>query len=254
MLKEAFVALEGNLKDFSLADMFRLLASGLKTGTLHVEGSSGAGSICFRAGQVLFASHDGTGEPAGKRLVRAGVVSEKQLRQAQGLMRIQKKDKADRRLGQILVDEGYVEAAVREQFIRDQVSGVLFDLMRWEEGTLRFEPEDIAPEVDLGLAVSTESVLADAGRRLEMWDRIRDRIPSMDTRFAMSANPGQKPAEIHLKPREWMLLCYLHGSRSVRELVELTGYSDFETAKILYGMYAGGLVQKVGPAGESLTD
>jgi hypothetical protein len=51
-----------------------------------------------------------------------------------------------------------------------------------------------------------------------------------------------------------MLLCYLHGSRSVRELVELTGYNDFETARILYGMYAGGLIQKVGPAGEPLMD
>ena len=31
------MALEGNLKDFSLEDMFRLLASGDKTGTLHME-------------------------------------------------------------------------------------------------------------------------------------------------------------------------------------------------------------------------
>ena len=37
------VALEGNLKDFSLADMFRLLASGPKTGTLHVEGAERRG-------------------------------------------------------------------------------------------------------------------------------------------------------------------------------------------------------------------
>ena len=113
---------------------------------------------------------------------------------------------------------------------------------------------NVRDEVDLGLTVSIEAVLADSGRRLEMWNKIKDKIPSMDTRFAMSANPGQKPTDIHLKPREWMLLCYLHGSRSVRELVELTGYNDFETAKILYGMYASGLIEKVGPAGESLAD
>ena len=51
--------------------------------------------------------------------------------------------------------------------------------------------------------------------------------------------------EIHLKPREWMLLCYLHGGRSVTELAELTGYNDFETAKILYGMYAAGLIERI---------
>jgi hypothetical protein len=69
-----------------------------------------------------------------------------------------------------------------------------------------------------------------------MWNRIREKIPTLDTRFVMAAAPGEKSIEIHLKPKEWMLLCYLHGGRSVSELTELTGYNDFETAKILYGM------------------
>ena len=248
------MALEGNLKDFSIGDMFRLLASGSKTGTLHIEGGGDEGVVCFREGQVAYASSKGATEAAGKRLVRAGIISEKQLRQAQGLMKIQKKDKADRKLGQILVDEGYVEANVLEEFIREQISDALFDLMRWEEGNLRFDSDDVRADADLGLTVAIEAVLADAARRLEMWNKIKDKIPSMETRFAMSANPGQKPVDIHLKPREWMLLCYLHGSRSVRELVDLTGYNDFETAKVIYGMYAGGLIEKVGPAGESLAE
>ncbi len=65
------MALEGNLKDFSLADMFRLLASGSKTGTLHVEGVDGEGVVCFRDGKVAFASSRGQAEAAGKRLARA---------------------------------------------------------------------------------------------------------------------------------------------------------------------------------------
>ncbi len=248
------MALEGNLRDFSLSDMFRLLQSGSKTGALNVAGPDSAGIVCFRDGQVLFASSDGTREAAGKRLVRHGVISEKQLRQAQGLMKIQKKDKAQRRLGQILVDEGYLEASVLEAFVREQVAAALFDLLRWEDGELRFDSDQECAEVDLGIAVSVDAVMADAQKRLEAWNRITEKIPSLDTRFAMAASPGSKSTDIHLKPREWMLLCYLHGSRSVRELVQLTGYSDFETARILYGMYAGGLIERVGPAGERLAE
>ena len=66
-----------------------------------------------------------------------------------------------------------------------------------------------------------DSALADANKHLEAWIRIREKIPSLDTRFAMAASPGTKSVEIHLKPREWMLLCFLHGGKSVRELVEL---------------------------------
>lgn len=248
------MALEGNLKDFSLADMFRLLSTGQKTGTLHVSRDDADGLVCFRDGLVYFASSGGATEPAGKRLVRAGIISEKQLRQAQGLMKIQKRDKADRKLGQILVDEGYLEAPVLEDFVREQVSDALFDLLRWEEGELRFEADELQASSDIGIAVQIDAALADASKRLELWNRIREKIPSLDTRFAMASGPGVKNIEIHLKPREWMLLCYLHGSRSVRELVELTGYNDFETARTLYGMYAGGLIEKVGPAGEPLGD
>lgn len=245
------MALEGNLKDFSLADMFRLLQTGSKTGTLHIERDSAEGLVCFREGAIVFATAAGAVQPAGKRLAQAGVISDKQLRQAQGLMKIQKKDKAGRRLGQVLVDEGYLESAVLEAFVAEQVSDALFDLMRWEEGELRFEPDEGCGDADMGIAVAVDTVLADAGRRLEQWNRIREKIPSMDTRFTMAASPGTRSAEIHLKPKEWMMLCYLHGSRSVAELVELTGYNDFETARILYSMYAGGLIEKVAAEGES---
>jgi hypothetical protein len=239
------VALEGNLKDFSLADMFRLLGTGRKTGTLHLERHDAQGKVCFKKGRVFFASSNWHRESLGRRLVRAGVISEKQLRQALGLQKIQKKEKADRRLGQILVDEGYLDAKVLETFIQDQINDTLFDLFRWDEGQLRFEPDETCDEEDIGISVSVENIIMEASRRLELWSKIREKIPSMSTEFVMAAAPGDKSMEIHLKPKEWMLLCYMHGGRSVRELVELTGYDDFEVAKILYGMYAAGLIERV---------
>jgi hypothetical protein len=239
------VALEGNLKDFSLADMFRLLASGRKTGTLHLERPDAEGKVCFKKGRVFFASSNWNRESLGRRLVKAGVISEKQLRQALGLQKIQKKEKAGRRLGQILVDEGYLDSKVLENFIQDQINDTLFDLFRWDDGDLRFEPEDECEDEDIGVSVSVENIIMEASRRLEIWNKIREKIPSMSTVFVMAAAPGDKSMEIHLKPKEWMLLCYLHGHRTVRDLIDLTGYNDFETAKILYGMYSVGLIEKV---------
>ncbi|MDA3937363.1 MAG: DUF4388 domain-containing protein, partial [Actinomycetota bacterium] len=172
-------------------------------------------------------------------------ISQKQLRQAWGLQKIPKKEKAGRRLGQILVDEGYLESKVLENFIQDQINDTLFDLFRWEEGQMRFESDDLCEEEDIGISVSVENIIMESARRLDLWNRIRERIPTMDTEFIMAAAPGDKSLEIHLKPKEWMRLGYLHGGRSVTELVELTGYNDFETAKILYGMFSAGLIEKL---------
>lgn len=227
---------------------------GREAGTLHVERDGVAGKVCFKKGAVVFASSAGHKENLGKRLARQGLINDKQLRQALGLQKIQKKEKADRRLGQILIDEGYVEEPALEQFITEQISDTLFELFRWEDGQLRFEQDEYCDAEDIGLTVSVETLISDSERRLDQWKRIREKIPTMDTRFAIASGPGEKSIEIHLKPREWMLLCYLHGGKSVSELVQMTGYNDFETAKILYGMYAGGLVVKVGSSGERLPD
>ena len=248
------MALEGNLKDFSLEDMFRLLASGDKTGTLYMERDDAEGKVCFKKGRVFFASSNWNRESLGRRLVKAGVISEKQLRQALGLQKIQKKEKANRRLGQILVDEGYLDSKVLEDFIQEQINDTLFDLFRWEQGELRFEANETCEDEDIGISVSVENTIMEASRRLELWSKIRERIPSLDTRFIMASAPGDKSMEIHLKPKEWMLLCFLHGGRTVRELTELTGYNDFETAKILYGMFAAGLIEKLASPDEAAVE
>ena len=243
------VALEGNLRDFALADMFRLLANGSKTGTLYLSRADAAGMVCFRDGRIFFVSSNWNRESLGRRLVKAGVITDKQLRQALGLQKIQKAEKAGRRLGQILVDEGYLDAKLLESVIQDQITDTLFDLFLWEEGSLRFEADAACESEDIGISVSAENVILEASRRLEQWDRIKERIPSMDMPFIMAAGPGEKSIEIHLKPNEWMILCHLHGGRSVRELVELTGYTDFETARILYGMFSAGLIEPLGDSG-----
>jgi hypothetical protein len=240
------MALQGNLKDFSLADVFRLLANGQKTGTLHITRTGAEGQVCFDEGRVFFATSNWNRESLGKRLVKAGIITEKQLKQALGLQKIQRKDKTQRRLGQILIDEGYIDARVLETFIQEQINDTLFDLFRWDEGEISFATDEVPESEDIGISVSVENIIMESARRLELWNRIRQKIPSMGTVFKMADAPAEKSLEIHLKPREWMLLCFMHGERTVGELVEATGYNDFEVCKILYGMFAAGLIELAG--------
>jgi hypothetical protein len=244
------MALQGNLKDFSLADVFRLLANGQKTGTLHITRPGCEGKVCFQEGRVFFATSNWNRESLGKRLVKAGIITEKQLKQALGLQKIQRKDKSQRRLGQILIDEKYIDARVLETFIQEQINDTLFDLFRWDEGEIDFAVDEAADGEDIGISVSVENIIMESARRLELWNRIRQKIPSMGTVFKMADAPADKSMEIHLKPREWMLLCFMHGERTVADLVDATGYNDFEVCKILYGMFAAGLIEMVGEAVE----
>ncbi len=236
------MALRGSLTDFSLPDVFQLITFSRKTGVLRIRsGVDASGAVWFRDGEVFFAQSNWHHEPLGERLVAARKITPSALEKALGI-RAAEPD-GGRRLGQVLVDEGYITEKVLEAFVQEQIQDTIFDLMRWESGEFDFE---LLPEVvdeDIGLTVSIENVIMEGSRRLDEWARIKKKVPSMDVVFKMATAPGEGTFEISLKPVEWSLLLLVDGTRSVAELARATGRTDFEVARILYGLFSAGLLE-----------
>ena len=235
------MALRGNLKDFTLPDVFQLIAASKKTGVLRITGRDEAeGSVWFRDGDVFFAQSNWHHEKIGDRLVAAQKITPSALARA---LETRTAEPAGRRIGQILVDEGYITQGVLEAFVQEQIQDTVFDLMRWDDGEFDFE---ILPEVvdeDIGLTVSIENIIMEGSRRLEEWARIKKKVPSMDIVFRMATAPGEGTYEISLKPVEWNLLLLIDGTRTVSELARATGRTDFEVARIVYGLFSAGLLE-----------
>jgi hypothetical protein len=149
------------------------------------------------------------------------------------------------RLGQILVEEGVLDSETLETFVREQVQDAVFDLMRWSDGNFQFDTDgdDAVIEEPTELAVSVENLIMEGSRRLEEWDSVRKKIPSMDATVAMAPPPGEAGVELSLKAEEWRLLTLVDGRRSVRDLVELAGQGQFATCKLLYGMVGAGMLE-----------
>ena len=236
------MALRGNLKDFSLPDVFQLVTFSRKTGVLRIVRQDGAhGSVWFRDGDVFFAQSNWHTEPLGERLVRAQRLTSQALARALALRADEGED--GRRLGKILVDEGYITEQVLSAFVSDQIQETIFDLMRWDEGDFDFEAIPEAVEEDIGLSVSIENVIMEGSRRLEEWTRIKKKIPSVDVVFKMATAPSEGTFEISLKPTEWNLLLLIDGTRSVAELAHETERTDLEVARIIYGLFSAGLLE-----------
>ncbi len=240
------MALKGSLKDFALMDIFQLLGSGKKTGTLHLinSESSAEGTVCFYEGRVFFASSNWHTEPLGERLVAAGQVTLEQLDAA--LAQQQKEGGAaeGRKLGEILVEEAGLSTKSLQTFVQNQIHDSLFDLFRWEDGQVEFRVGEVPVDQDIGISVSVENVIMEASRRLESWESIKKKIPSMDTVFAMSFIPSTKQLEIHLKPSEWKLLCWVDGETDINGILHSAHMDDFRACQILYGMLCAGLIEK----------
>lgn len=236
------MALRGNLKELSLPDIFQLVTFSGKTGVLRIRREDGAqGSVWFREGDVFFAQSNWRTEPLGERLVRAQRITPMALERALELRAAE--PEGGKRLGEILVEEGYITDEVLEVFVQEQIQDTIFDLMRWDDGDFEFEAMPEALEEDIGLTVSIENVIMEGSRRLEEWNRIKKKIPSTDIVFKMATAPGEGTFEISLKPIEWNLLLLVDGSRSVAELAVAINTTDFEVARVVYGLFSAGLLE-----------
>jgi len=234
------MALRGDLRDFSLPDIFHLVASSRKTGVLRIRSSDAEGSVWFHDGEVFFAQSDWKYEPLGQRMVAQGKITANALERALEIQQAEGK-----RLGQILLSEGYISQQVLESFVQEQIQDTIFDLMRWEEGGFGFEPISLPVDEDIGLSVSIENLIMEGSRRLEEWSRITKKLPSMEIVFKMATAPGEGAREISLKPAEWTVLLKVDGTRTVSELARDTNRTEFDVARILYGLFSADLIEVV---------
>ena len=241
------MALKGSLKDFSLPDLFQLLNFGKKNGTLNLTRGQARGYICFRNGEVFFATTNWKRQSLGMKLLNAGIVTKGQVDEA---LELQKTAARGQRLGQLLIRLGYITKEQLEVFVEEQIQDAVFEMLRWTEGDFDFQPGVVFPEEDIGLSISTEELIMEGSRRLDEWNRIEKKIPNLNVVFKMTSMRGREAAQISLTPEEWMVLTYIDGEKTVRQIVELTGMSTLHTCKILYGLIGSGLLENVTPARE----
>jgi hypothetical protein len=229
--------LEGTLEVFALPDVFRILAHNKVSGGLHVARESGDGTIYFRDGEVYFAFSSLTREFLGQRLVNAKLITQGQL------LRIldEQKRSPEKRVGDLLVDKGYISTEMLDTFIKEQIQDAIFNLLQWDRGNFAFEAGESSPQ-EVGLSVSVENLIMENSRRLEEWEVIQRKIPSLDVIVRMSPTPPEDVMEINIKPEEWTLLVLADGLRTVRDIAAATERSEFEACKIVYGLVTAGLL------------
>lgn len=235
------MSLRGNLEDFSLSDIFQLVSYSKKDGVLRIRRGQDSGGVWFHDGRVVFAQSNSLDELLGERLVRARKITRRTLNRV--LAEHESQGEGRRRIGQALIEGGYLSEDVLETFVAEQVRETVFDLMRWGEGEFDFEVMSQVPEEDIGPALSIENIIMEGSRRLEEWAMIERKIPSTAVVLMLSPAPAEGDVDISLKPAEWALIPLIDGRRSVRDIALDAGRLEFDVARILYGLLSAGLLE-----------
>ena len=236
------MAIEGPLRELGIHDVFQLLDLSRKTGALRVTSGprDNDGTVYFKSGRVIHASIRSNPHPLGTMLIRAGKINDGDLERARSM---QNGNGNGRRVGEILVEIGAITPRELERQVRLQIEAVVFELMSWREGFFSFEERtvDDAP-IEAAITISTESLLMEGARRIDEWSRIGDKVPSLAVIPVLAPVHEDHPSLLDLRPNEWAVLSLIDGVKDLREIAHALSQSEFDIAKVAYGLVTTGII------------
>ncbi len=232
--------LEGTLDAFSLPDIFQLLSFTKKTGTLHLRREGAHGAVHLREGAVTGARADVARQELGRRLLGSGLVDDEALAAAAEELA----GDGSLSLAQLLAERGGLDVEQVRDVAAEQATDAVFSLLRWADGEFAFVVDETDPD-DLGASVPVEQVVTEGQRRLAAWAELVEQVPAPDAVVTVNPVPAGDPAASR---DEWALLAMVDGTRTVADLVSLSGRGEYAVVSALAGLVARGLLV-VGAAG-----
>jgi hypothetical protein len=263
------MALEGTLRDFSLADIFQLIGLQRKTGVLTLRSKDDTVTVTFLDGKVVGADslNRRLENRLGSVLMRTGYLTQDQLNRA---LEIQKETL--QRLGYVLTHYGIISAESLKEAIQLQIMQIVYRLFRWKDGDYHFSQETtIEYDRDNVTPITAESILMEGARMIDEWPIIEKRIRSYDMVFRKKLTDqeivvvGAEDADeiefdghavgkkrkggltdsIRISQEEKSIYDLVDGTMTVNDIVEVARLPEFDTNKALYELVTRDLIEEV---------
>ncbi|HSK97266.1 MAG TPA: DUF4388 domain-containing protein, partial [Euzebyales bacterium] len=158
--------LSGDLTDFSLRDVLRLLATTGKSGLLTLHGAGSDGGVFVRDGGICLALVDVTRVPLGPRMIMTGSVDRETVAAAGRAA-----DGTAFGLACALV-RGVADAAAAATLVADHTREAIGWLSQYFAATFEFDPT-IAVDAWPLAPLATEQVITDVERVAPHWAELR---------------------------------------------------------------------------------
>ena len=236
------MSLSGDLHTMDLVDVLEWVAERYRTGALTVQNRSTRKTLVVRGGVLRSCRSNDPRETLGQYLVRDGLITEEQLFET-----LLRQEKEQRLLGEMLVEDGRVDAADIARVLGESMTESVCELSLWPAGRFQLKDDTPPPEMPFEVSLEVAALVREGQRRRVLWERIR-RLASPDTRFRALVRPqsvsdpkegdvfglaaaGKTLGEISLRRRrpEFETACLLH-SFCERRMLAVENPSDPEAA------------------------
>jgi hypothetical protein len=178
------LALCVDVRAFGLTEVLRWIHDAGKSGLLHFRQDEHAKWVWFHRGEVVFAASNQRIDRLGHSLLRAGVLSLEQLRDAERSFR------SGERFGKILVARGFVTPRELWAGLQRQVEEIVRSLFSHAAGLLCFWDGDMQPDNVVRLALPTQRLVQEG---LRWREELRRFVAALsDPRVRVEAVEGRR--------------------------------------------------------------
>ena len=233
------MALQGNLRDFSVPEILQLLGSQKKTGCLSMEWNTERALVFLQEGLIVSTRSPGTSREDSLLafLRKVHRLSEEQYL---GLVAIQKESGRDAE--ELLLTGGYLDATELAEFLERLILDDLMHLVRWENGTYRFDPENRWPHVPL-VKFGLEPSLIEASRRVDEQKRF---VSVFKDPYALVGVRDLPDPHQALSDAERELFGIIDGQHTVEEVVRIAPLGEYEAYESLQRMLEAKWIEMAG--------
>ena len=238
------VTIRGDLDNIDLADIFQTLSISKMRGILKVINPLETRLVYFDQGHVrlMHANRKGT-RRVGQRLVRCGILTIAQLRQA-----LLEQKRHDTPLGQTLIDLGFLTQEELTAVLNNQLEDDLHNIFIWSSGNFEFyknkpDNEEILEEINKTPGFEVNGILLEAARRRDEWSQILEHVESV---HAIPVFPPD--AEFPKMSGHSLTVCEaIDNFSTISDLSETTMLGLFHCAKAVCDLKRDGLVELADP-------
>jgi hypothetical protein len=232
------MALEGNVKDFGLSEIFQLIAIQKKSGLLSVSGDQNM-AIFFRDGAIISTrdrrsiAHD----PLKDYLLKYGYINRREMN---NLQRIQLETKLD--LTDILISENYYTPEELSAIFTEQIQESIQEVLSWPKSYYTFIGDNnVLQGVTSFAAIKVEGVLMESMRRIDEFPELQRIFPS--EKMLLRRLDGSEEIRTELDRCEAAVYELLEYEQSLGELIAHARMARFCTYEACKNLLEKGLLE-----------
>lgn len=230
------VALQGSLDSFKLPDVLNFLSGSGKTGMLTLTLAEREAYVFFRAGAVVYAASNQESLRLGPILVRKKKITPAHAAEMDDLML-----RSGGRIADIALQTGALNEAQLEDFLKIQVSEVIYDAFVWKGGDFGFYDGIDLPPNATTISIDLSNLIMEGARRIDEWAECLRLLPDSSVVFRVVSSPESE--KITLSLDEWKILFLINGQRTLEELCRDTDADSFQVYRLVYGLSANKLIE-----------